>query len=152
MAPSVWTVRFHADVTPVELKLSYEGSRDSGYWAASGETTIAPAARLELRPEGILQDLLEMVGLRREIELDDPSFDPVFVIQGDEATARAFLTNEVRRALLVIGEEHAPIVTLAAGRARLRTGATSRRAVTRIVDVLVRWHAMPSPRPLLREP
>jgi hypothetical protein len=73
------------------------------------------------------------------------------VVRGDEATARAFLTSAARRALLVIGEEATLEVSIARGRARVSTRATSRRAIARVIEVLAWWHAQPSPHPLLSE-
>ena len=86
------------------------------------------------------------------VELKSVPFDPAFVVRGDEATARAFLTAAVRRALLAIGEEATLEVSIARGRARLSSRATSRRAIALVIDVLAAWHALPSPHPLLREP
>lgn len=148
-----WGVRFAAEGAPIDVCLCYEANRsNSTYFVAEAETTVAPSARLEVKPEGILQDLLDAIGVWAELELGDSAFDPAFVVRGDEATARAFLTAAVRRALLAIGEEATLEVSIARGRARLSSRATSRRAIALVIDVLAAWHALPSPHPLLREP
>ena len=144
-----WGMALRVKGAPIELRLTYEQSSDKSYVVLRVSTSIAPAAHLTLEPEGILQDLLEMIGIRTEIEIGDPRFDPSFVIKGDAATAEAFLTKQIRKQLLVVGEEDTPRVTLVGGYARVRTGATSRRSVLRLLDVLATWHTMPSPLPLL---
>jgi len=149
---SRWGARLFADGAPIEVGLRYEASRSNNtYFVTEAETTVAPSARLEVKPEGILQDLLDAIGIRAELELGDSAFDPAFVVRGDEATARSFLTAAVRRALLVIGEEATLEIAIARGRARLSTRATSSRAITQAIAVLAAWHAMPSPHPLLQD-
>lgn len=144
-----WSARLDVEGAPVELRLTRERNGDQSYFVVSAETTVAPAAHLSLRPEGILQDLLEMLGVRKEIELDDPAFDPIFVITGDEATAERYLSRTVRKAILVVNEELGSSFTIAGGRAVGRCGSPSRRAVSRLLEVVAAWHAMPSPHPLL---
>lgn len=145
-----WGVRLRADGAPIDLRLVLEPSRSrQSNLVLYGDTTVAPAARLRLKPEGILQDLLEVVGLSPEIELGDPAFDPVFEITGDEETARAFLVPEVKRAILMVSEEDGVDVRVVGGRVRFWSGSASRRATARVIEILARWHALGSPHPLL---
>ncbi|MCA9610226.1 MAG: hypothetical protein KC619_31735 [Myxococcales bacterium] len=145
-------VRSSVDGAPIDLQVLLERGGDRSRMVLEGTTTVVPSARLGLKPEGILQDLLEMLGFSEEIELGDPSFDPVFLISGDEPTARAFLTGPLKRAILAISEEAGARVTIAGGLARLRSGSISHRATTRVLEVLAAWHALPSPHPLLAAP
>ncbi len=144
-----WGTRVYVDEAPVNARLIQIRQGRSWMYAFEFETSVAPSARLSLKQEGTLQDLLELVGVRTEIELGDPDFDPIFIIEGDEATARLFLTTQVRRRLLQISVEVTPYVSVVGGRAMMRTmarGAKSNRCALRAVAA---WHHLSSPHPLL---
>jgi len=146
---SGWGLRMRVDGAPIDLELSLQRQGDSSYWLGRYSTTVAPAARLKLTPEGIWQDLKEMFGFGAEIELGDPKFDPVFVIEGEASTADVFLPTEVRGQLLAIGVEATLHVEIADGRATIRTPTISGRAIKRACRALAAWHALPSPVALL---
>ncbi len=147
-----WGTRVRVYDAPVGVKLTQE--RNAGIEARLGQasyevgyftTTIAPAARLTLEPEGVGQDILEMLGLASEIELDDERFDPVFVIQGDVETSNVFLDHEVRERLLAVNVQSLPRVTIAKGVATIRCAALTARLVETVMEVLLAWHRAPSP-------
>src|SRR5690606_11480844 len=147
-----WGARLFAGGAPIDVSIHPDITQSKGSnFMLEAQTTVAPSARLTLHPEGVLQDLFEAIGLWRELELGDSAFDPAFVVRGDEATARAFLTPAVRRALLAIGEEAGLRVAIDHGRARLYARTITRRAIERAIEALAAWHAMPSPHPLLRD-
>ena len=65
-------VRSSVDGAPIDLQVLLERGGDRSRMVLEGTTTVVPSARLGLKPEGILQDLLEMLGFSEEIELGDP--------------------------------------------------------------------------------
>jgi len=146
-----WGLRLDVEGAPVDIELNYQRQGDHTYWMGKYSTTVAPAARLTLRPEGIWQDIKEMFGFGKEIELGDPKLDPAFVIEGEERTAEVFLPVEVRGALLAIGVEAFVNVTIADGRAAITTPAVSPRATKKACRALAIWHGLPSPLPLLAD-
>lgn len=155
-ASRVWGRRGRFGDAPVDATLTWEGRRNqiathggASYEVAYYQTTIAPAAHLTLEPEGIAQDLLEWIGLSREIELADPTFDPVFVIKGEEESAATYLDHESRRALLAMGVESVPSVAFRGGVVTVRTTAVTERVARLALGLLATWHHAPSPRELL---
>ena len=152
----VWGTRVRVDDAPVGVELARE--RKTGIEARIGQnsyevgyfsTTIAPAALLTLEPEGMGQDILEMLGLSSEIELGDEQFDPVFVIKGDVATSNVFLDHEVRERLLAVNVQSLPSVNIAKGVAWISCGTLTPKVVETVLQVLVAWHRAPSPHALL---
>lgn len=157
-ASRVWGRRARVDDVPVDATATSESRKNqiaahggSSYAVAYFRTTVAPAAHLRLEPEGIAQDLLEMIGLSREIELGDATFDPVFVIKGEEEAAEAYLDGDSRRALLAMGVEAVPSVTFRGGVVTVRTTAVTERAARLAIGLLTTWHRAPSPQNLLVE-
>ncbi|MBX3268665.1 MAG: hypothetical protein KF729_00295 [Sandaracinaceae bacterium] len=148
---ATWSARFRAREAPIDLTIAIGKKENDSSVFATVETTVAPAAVLRLDPEGILEDLLETLGLRREVELGDPSFDPVFLIRGDAPSARALLTADVRRALLAVNAQANLRATVRDGLARIRCAAQTREVFARMIEVAARWHATPSPHALLVE-
>jgi hypothetical protein len=64
--------------------------------------TGQPLFPVKLAPEGVLSTLGKLSG-RREVQLGDTDFDPLFSIQSsDEPRLRTFLSPRVRRALLAL--------------------------------------------------
>ena len=147
-----WGTRIEVGGSPIDVRLIQLSSGKHWRYAFDLETAVAPAARLSLKAEGFLQDLLELAGLKTEIETGDTSFDPVFEIEGDPATARDYLTAPIRKELLGISVEHTPYISIVAGRARIRSAARGRRANACALRVLAAWHQVPSPHALLEPP
>ncbi len=67
-------------------------------------------SRLRVRRRGLLDGLRRLAG-RQSIEADYKEFDDSFVVQGDEATARKVLVQEVREALLQLAPSQ-PVLSL----------------------------------------
>lgn len=87
---------------------------------------------LVVRHEGLFSSLGAALGLKHGIEVGDPSFDGLFVIEGTSAGASLFLSPAVRAQLLVLSHFDVPT---------LRVDPTSRRAS-------LDWRFEPAPRAL----
>lgn len=77
------------------------------------------AAPLVVRHGGLLDDLRALFGSKRRIQLGIESFDGLFVIEGDEATARTLLDGSMRNTLLRLGELTPVELRMGDGRARI---------------------------------
>lgn len=64
-------------------------------------TTITKRlGRVQLSQQGIVNSALIAAGLAQDIVLGDPDFDPQFVVQGHEISAKRLLREDVRQLLL----------------------------------------------------
>jgi hypothetical protein len=145
-----WAVRFEADGAPLELRARPDRGSGRGFPEVLIRTTVCPTARLSLRGEGVARDVLEFLGLvEPQIEVDDADFDGIFLVEGDEQTARTWLTPDARIALLAQDLESTPVLEAVDGLATFRTRTATKPALMRLTSLLVTWHALPSPTPLL---
>jgi hypothetical protein len=146
-----WAVRFEADGAPIEIRVRHHPNDQRSYEQAALTTTVCPAARLSLKEEGIFQHILELAGfVDTEIEIGDPDFDGIYLIEGCPATAEAWLTAGVRRSLLARDLEMTPSLFVNDGLAVFRTSSLKKPALMRLTSLLSAWHAVPTPSPLLR--
>lgn len=145
-----WGASVRIDETPIDVQIAAVRSRrNTAFTHALASSVSRAAGPFRLEPEGIMQDLFEMLGLRREIELDDATFDPVFLIRGHEDTVRTMLTPLVRNSLLLVSAEGPLRLFVDSGRALLRTGAgLSEGAVDAALSVMVALHEARIERPL----
>lgn len=171
-----WVLRAHIGQTPIELSVQVvHGGQSRGEKPASGDgtleeevdrllrdfshgafdlhfrehrfcTTVAPAARLTISPEGVWEDIRKLLGISDDLRIGDPRFDPAFVIYGDHPSARALLTGDVCYELQRANIEGHPVAHVRDGVAEI-TGV--RNAGVRAVRILAAWHRAPSPFPLL---
>lgn len=136
---------FEHDGTQVVAK----GPVEVGLWTL--ECTVSLTAALELRPEGMLQDVLDAIGIFPELKTQDHRFDPVFVVRGDESTARCFLTAEVRHLLRRLAEVFTPTLRVHKGVATLRCALHAPAHGEYALSLLAKLHALPPPRPIVHE-
>ena len=139
-----------ADGVPLDIQQAWS-LRGIVLWTFA--TTVARIlGPLRIEHEGTLDGILDMLGLQAELELADDRFDPVFLVRGDEPTARAVLKPEARELLLRIGEETSPVFRIAAGQAALAwpRGPTSPGIVQSAIRLMVIAHRTRCPYSLTR--
>lgn len=145
-----WGIRVRAEDVPIDASVYRVPTRGAARWQWAFGTTAAPSAHLRLRPEGILQDVLEMFGLGQEIELGDQAFDPAFVVEGDEPSARTILRHDVRGDLLALSARGITTLTVARGSVMLEVqDALGPASLLFALRVLRAIHCAPSPFALL---
>ncbi len=147
-----WGVRTRSEGVPIDATVRRVPANNGTYWEWRLYTSCVPDARLHMKAEGILQDLLEMLGLGEEIELGDPELDPVFEIKGDERSARALLTPRVRRDLLDLNVASTVVLAVDRGCAELALHPLAPSSVPLAVRILRELHRAPSHVPLVRMP
>lgn len=105
---------------PLGVNARYHQTR-SGTFIAGHLVTTTPrgAARLIVRNESFTDDLRKLFGSKHDIQLGIDSFDGVFAIEGDEATARRVLDADTRAALLRMGERGPVAIRSGGGRAEI---------------------------------
>ncbi|MBX3189571.1 MAG: hypothetical protein KF819_21275 [Labilithrix sp.] len=70
------------------------------------------AARLLLRPETLMLSVVKALGIKREIEVGEPSFDGLFLIEGAKETAARYLLPGVRAQLLALSRFDIPTLEI----------------------------------------
>ncbi|MEM9187983.1 MAG: hypothetical protein AAGF12_02310 [Myxococcota bacterium] len=150
-----WGHAIRIDDVPIDLQAAaMMGGNNNRRFSAAVATSVSPAAGpLRLDPEGFFQDLLELVGLRREIELGDARFDPVFIIRGHEPSVRGLLTSAVRTDLLKLSVETTARLLVDDRRAILQfILPVSGEAIEAALRVITALHRAPPPSSLRAGP
>jgi hypothetical protein len=68
-----------------------------------------------VRPQRVGDDVLQMLGISRDVTFDDAEFDPRYFVTGDEAPLRAELTPAVRQAFVTAYDDYPATVQAANG-------------------------------------
>jgi len=128
----VWGVRVRVGEAPIDIAVeryirhtSDPGRLRQTVDRATLMTTVVPSAELTLKVERNPED--------------------------DDATARAFLDSDARHTLLGADVFEAPTLACRGGMLTITTSAVTKPALERLSVLLARWHAMPSPMPLLSD-
>lgn len=152
-----WLVRasFEHGGAPFTFALYYSSLDEvsANTWQVVSTGVAVAAPRLRLAPELMGHWLLKPLRLVRDLEIDDVSFDGMFLIDAEDVEgARALLTRAARRALLKVAEFDIPQLVLQDGRAELRWRFEANvKAIVAAVEALGAIRAAPFPVQLLRD-
>lgn len=115
------TVYFEEEGRPCRLEIeAIRFTDEAGYSTTSSLMGMARTrATLAVRPQTFGDDLLATLRLRRDVTFDDPDFDGMYFVSGDEAELRAFFTAEVRAAFVAATRAEVAEVNLGGGVAQL---------------------------------
>ena len=107
----VYLARFHEKGSPFALRATLQTggngvvSEVHMYLVTSIARALPP---LVVRHESLFSSIGAVLGLRHDVEVGDPSFDGLFVIEGTKAAAELFLVPAVRAQLLVLSHFDVP--------------------------------------------
>jgi hypothetical protein len=107
----MYIARFREHGIPFSLRavLYTQGNRELAEVAMCLVTSIPRALpSLVVRHESLVLSIGKVLGLKHEVEVGDPSFDGLFLIEGTKAAADMFLVREVRTQLLALSRFDIP--------------------------------------------
>lgn len=106
-----FVARFRERDVPFTLRATALTATELGFEEVqmSMQTSVRRSMpRLSLQHESFFITFSKAFGVRQEIEVGEPSFDGLFLIQGDEAAARTFLVPSTRALLLALARFDVP--------------------------------------------
>lgn len=86
------------------------GVTEAAFWLVTSVPRAMP--RLVVRHETLLLSVAKALGLRREVEVGDPSFDGLFLIRGARDAAVRLLPTQVRTQLLALSRFDVPTLEI----------------------------------------
>lgn len=107
--------RFRYRDAPFVLRASGmpNGNGHLGEVAMHLVTSVARATpRLLVRHESLLAAVGKAMGLKHEVEIGDPSFDGLFLIQGEKKDAKRLLSPSVRASLMTLARYDVPTLEI----------------------------------------
>lgn len=107
--------RFRDRGCPLALRATVLSSANEevGEVAMSLVTSIARALpRLVVRHESLVLSVGKALGIKHEVEVGEPSFDGLFLIEGTQEAADLFLLPQVRAQLLALARFDVPTLTV----------------------------------------
>ena len=110
--------RFRDRECPLALRavVLTSSNEEVGEVAMTLVTSIARALPpLVVRHEGLALTIGKAFGIKHEVEIGDPSFDGLFVVDGTEEAAKLFLVPQVRTHLLTLARFDVPTLTIDPG-------------------------------------
>jgi hypothetical protein len=100
---------FHEHGHPFRLEIDARliaGREEEGYVVSA--TLVGPAPQtsspISIRPQTFGDDVRAALRIRRDLTFDDPAFDPLYFVSGDEMALRDFFTPHVRAAFVKFAE------------------------------------------------
>ena len=110
-----FVARFRERDTPISMRATALWASELGVQEVqmSMQTSVRRSMpRLSLRHETFFITFSKAFGVRQEIEIGEPSFDGLFLIQGDARAAKAFLTPTTRALLLGLARFDVPTLEI----------------------------------------
>lgn len=113
-APSC-LVRFRERGCPFALRATTYSNNNSqvgevGMWLVTSIARALPP--LVVRHESLVLSVGKALGLKHEVEVGDPSFDGLFLIEGTQEAADLFLTPSVRALLMALARFDVPTLEI----------------------------------------
>src|SRR3989442_1563436 len=79
---------------------------------ATRGSTISRASRLVVRHESLAMSFGKALGIKHEIEVGEPSFDGLFLIEGNKEAALRMLSPNVRGLLMTLARFDVPTLEI----------------------------------------